>query len=480
MVIENTLPVLLSRLDFAFITSMHILWTPVTIGMSWLLFFLEVAWLRSGNEKWYRLQRFFEKLFIVNFGAGVATGVTMEMAFGILYGPFSQAVGPFFGNILGFETITAFMYEAGFIGLMIFGWGKIGKGMHVFSTFNVALSSSLSAMWILVANGWMQSPTGIVLKNGLFQVTNWWEAIFNPNFNIGFPHMWIATLELSLFFFAAVSAWFILKNRHADLFTTLLKPTLLALIVITPLQIFIGDELGREVAADQPTSLAAMEGHFHTYLPNGKPDTSWNLIAIPDVTAGKNLFSIQIPHVLSLLETHTWNGVVTGMDQYPVKDRPNVWVPFYAFRIMVAIGFFLFLMALWGNWLRVRGQFSAEKLRQHPWFLRLLVFSGFLPYLAVWTGWWTREIGRQPWVVYGLMRTWQGVSHMSVTEEAVWFVGYIAFELMVWSGAWYFFTRIIKKGPDLTSPVIGSEPSESAGGGMAQASFAKPTLERSH
>ena len=478
MILENTLPILLSRLDFAFITSMHILWTPVTIGMSWLLFLLEWAWLRSGNEKWYRLQRFFEKLFIVNFGAGVATGVTMEMAFGILYGPFSQAVGPFFGNILGFETITAFMYEAGFIGLMIFGWGKIGKGMHLFSTFNVALSSSLSAMWILVANGWMQSPTGVVLQNGLFQVTNWWTAIFNPNFDIGFPHMWIATLELSLFFFAAVSAWFILKNRNADLFTTLLKPTLLALIVITPLQIFIGDELGREVAADQPTSLAAMEGHFHTYLANGKPDTSWNLIAIPDVQAGKNLFSIQIPHVLSLLETHTWNGVVTGMDHFPVKDRPNVWVPFYAFRIMVAIGFFLFFMALWGNLLRLRGELTAEKLRRHPNFLRLMVFSGFLPYLAVWTGWWTREIGRQPWVVYGLMRTWQGVSHMSVGAESLWFAGYIAFELMVWSGAWYFFSRIIKKGPDLDSPVVGSSDTAASGGGIAQPSFAKPTLEK--
>ncbi|MGC8466866.1 MAG: cytochrome ubiquinol oxidase subunit I [Acidithiobacillus sp.] len=478
MILENTLPILLSRLDFAFITSMHILWTPVTIGMSWLLFFLEWAWLRSGNEKWYRLQRFFEKLFIVNFGAGVATGVTMEMAFGILYGPFSQAVGPFFGNILGFETITAFMYEAGFIGLMIFGWGKIGKGMHLFSTFNVALSSSLSAMWILVANGWMQSPTGVVLKNGLFQVTNWWTAIFNPNFDIGFPHMWIATLELALFFFAAVSAWFILKNRHADLFTTLLKPTLLALIVITPLQIFIGDELGREVAADQPTSLAAMEGHFHTYLANGKPDTSWNLIAIPDVAAGKNLFSIQIPHVLSLLETHTWNGVVTGMDHFPVKDRPNVWVPFYAFRIMVTIGFFLFFMALWGNILRLRGEFTADRLRRHPNFLRLMVFSGFLPYLAVWTGWWTREIGRQPWVVYDLMRTWQGVSHMSVSAESLWFAGYIVFELMVWGGAWYFFSRIIQKGPDVDSPVVGSPEATASGGGLAQPSFAKPTLEK--
>ncbi|PKY10941.1 cytochrome ubiquinol oxidase subunit I [Acidithiobacillus marinus] len=446
MVIENSLPVLLSRLDFAWITSMHILWTPMTIGMSWLLFFMELAWLKSGDERWYKLNRFFEKIFIINFGAGVATGVTMEMAFGILYGPFSQAVGPFFGNILGFETITAFMYEAGFIGLMVFGWGKISKGMHLFVTFNVGLSSSLSAMWILVANSWMQTPDGVVLKDGLFQVTNWWHAILNDNFVWGFPHMWVACVELALFVFASVSAWFILKNRHADLFTKILKPTLLALLIVTPLQIFIGDSVGQDVAKTQPTSLAAMEGHFHTYLPDGKPNTNWNLIAIPDVEAGKNLFSIQIPHVLSLLETHTWNGVVTGMDQFPVKDRPDVWVPFYAFRAMVGIGFLLFFVAIWGNVLRMRGQLTATELRKHPWFLRAVIFSGFLPYLAIWTGWWVREIGRQPWVVFGMMRTYEGVSNMSVAQEVVWFVGYIIFELVVWSGAWYFFSRVIQKG----------------------------------
>lgn len=280
MLIENTLPVLLSRLDFAWITSLHILWTPMTIGMSWLLFGMEVLWLRTGDERWYKLNRFFEKIFIINFGAGVATGVTMEMAFGILYGPFSQAVGPFFGNILGFETITAFMYEAGFIGLMVFGWGKISKTMHLFATFNVGLSSTLSAGWILVANSWMQTPDGVVFKNGLFQVTNWWSAIYNDNFHWGFPHMWVACVELALFVFAGVSAWFILKNRHAELFVKLLKPALLALLVVTPIQIYLGDTLGRDVAMTQPTSLAAMEGHYHTYLPNGQVNTGWHLIAI--------------------------------------------------------------------------------------------------------------------------------------------------------------------------------------------------------
>ncbi|MEL5848475.1 MAG: cytochrome ubiquinol oxidase subunit I [Candidatus Igneacidithiobacillus chanchocoensis] len=481
MIIENSLPVLLSRLDFAWITTMHILWTPLTIGMSWLLFFMEVAWLRTGDERWYKLNRFFEKIFIINFGAGVATGVTMEMAFGILYGPFSQAVGPFFGNILGFETITAFMYEAGFIGLMVFGWGKVSKGMHAFATFNVGLSSSLSAMWILVANSWMQTPNGVVLKDGLFQVTNWWHAIINDNFIWGFPHMWVATVELSLFVMTGVSAWFILKNRNAELFTKMLKPTLLALLIVTPLQIFIGDSAGKDVADTQPTSLAAMEGHYHTYLPDGKPNTSWNLIAIPNANNDGNVFQIAIPHVLSLLETHTWNGVVKGLDQYPVQDRPDVWVPFYSFRAMVGIGFFLFFVALWGNWLRLRGKFTAQALRQQSWFLRAVVFAAFLPYLAIWTGWWVREIGRQPWVVYGLMRTYQGVSNMSMTQEVVWFAGYIVFELVVWAGAWYFFSRVIAKGVDGIAPsdtlFHHEEEGSQAGGGHVQTTFAKPTLK---
>ena len=486
MIIENSLPILLSRLDFAWITSMHILWTPLTIGMSWLLFIMEVAWLRTGNERWYKLNRFVEKIFIINFGAGVATGVTMEMAFGILYGPFSQAVGPFFGNILGFETITAFMYEAGFIGLMVFGWGKVSKGMHLFSTFNVGLSSSLSAMWILVANSWMQTPNGVVLKNGLFQVTNWWNAILNDNFQWGFPHMWVATVELALFVLVGLSGFFILKNRNADLFTKLLKPALLALIIVTPLQIFIGDSVGRVVAQTQPTSLAAMEGHYHTYLPNGKVNTGWHLIAIPNAKNDGNVFAITIPHVLSLLETHTLNGKVTGMDSFPAKDRPDVWVPFYSFRVMVAIGFFLFFIAIWGNWLRLRGKLNATELRKRPWFLRALVFSAFLPYLAIWCGWWTREVGRQPWVVNGLMRTYQGTSHMPVAMEIIWWVGYIIFELTVWAGSWYFFTRVIKKGvdgiPD-SSTLFDHDHADAtdvkAGGGHVTPTFASKPMLRS-
>ncbi|WP_198034097.1 cytochrome ubiquinol oxidase subunit I [Acidihalobacter ferrooxydans] len=444
----------LTRLDFAWITTMHILYPPLTIGLSLLLFFSEWRWLRTDDEHWYRLTRFFEKLFILNFGAGVATGVTMEMAFGILFGPFSQAAGPFMGNILGYETITAFMYEAGFIGLMIFGWGKIGKKMHLFATFNVMISSSLSALWILDANSWMQTPTGVYVHNGTFMVNDWFSAILNPDFLRAFPHMWVAALELALFYVAAVCAWYLLKGQHVKMFQRALLYSILAAVIVAPLQIYIGDELGRVVAEDQPAALAAMEGHFNTYNPDGSVNTGWHIVAWPNDAAGKNDWAITIPHVLSLLETHTLDGKVIGLDQFKPADRPPVLIPFYAFRVMVAIGFALFLVALWGAWLAVRGRLSIERIVEQKWFLRTIILSAFLPYLAIWTGWWTREIARQPWVVYGLMTTAEGASKMSVTMAAVWFIGFMIFEIGVWLGTWYFFAKVIRKGPDMESPIV--------------------------
>src|SRR6202051_3326428 len=225
---QNTaLSLLLSRLDFAWITTMHILYPPLTVGLAILLLFAEWRWVRTNDEQWYRLVRSFADLVVINFGAGVATGITMEMAFGILYGPFSQAAGPFFGQVLAYETITAFMYEAGFLGLMVFGWGKIGKKMHLFATCNVAAASCLSAMWILVANSWMQTPTGVVFKHGLFQVVNWGAALVNPDVIFGFPHMLVATIELALCFVAAIAAWQILKAKNVALFQRGLKYALL-------------------------------------------------------------------------------------------------------------------------------------------------------------------------------------------------------------------------------------------------------------
>ncbi|NNC22903.1 cytochrome ubiquinol oxidase subunit I [Salinisphaera sp. USBA-960] len=451
---DQSLAVFLTRIDFAWVTSLHFLYPPLTIGLSVLLLFSEWRWLRSDDEYWYRLVRFFEKLFIINFGAGVATGVTMEMAFGILYGPFSQAAGPYFGNVLGYETITAFMYEAGFIGLMIFGWGKISRGMHLFATFNVMLSSSLSAFWIMNANSWMHTPTGVELRDGIFHVTDWGAAIFNPNFLTAFPHMWVASLELALFFVAGVSAWFVLKGRHIALFQRPLKYALLAALVVTPLQIYVGDELGMVVGESQPSALASMEGHYKTYSDDGSANTGWHLLGWPDAEGEQMAWSVTIPQALSLIETRSFDSTVPGLDQFKPENTPPVGIPFYAFRMMVAIGGFLFLVALWGGWLICRKRLTVSAIAQNRWFLRVLVFSAFLPFLAIWTGWWAREIARQPWLVFGMMRVSEGVSKMTVFEASLWLVGFTFFELIVWYFTWYFLAKVIREGPDMDSPVV--------------------------
>lgn len=466
----DPLAIFLTRLDFAWVTSLHFLYPPLTIGLSALLFLAEWRWLSTDDEGWYRLVRFFEKLFVINFGAGVATGVTMEMAFGILYGPFSQAAGPFFGNVLGYETITAFMYEAGFIGLMVFGWGKISRGMHLFATFNVMASSTLSAFWIMDANSWMQTPTGVELRNGVFHVTDWGAAIFNPNFIQGFPHMWIAALELALFFVIGVSAWFVLKGRHVELFQRPLKYALLVAIVVSPAQIYFGDALGHVVGETQPAALAAMEGHYQTYNEDGSVNSDWPIVAWPNDAQGKNDWAVSIPYALSLIETWSLDGEITGLDQFKPQDRPSVWVPFYSFRVMVAIGFFLFGVALWGGWLAWRGRLSVAAVAQNRWFLRVLVFSAFLPFVAIWTGWWTREVARQPWLVNGLMRISEGVSRMTVFEASLWLAGFVVFELFVWYFTWYFLAKAMRAGPDMDSPVV-------SGGGESLGHLKQPPAD---
>ena len=444
---------MLSRLDFGWITTLHILYPPLTIGLAAMLFVGELFWMRTNDEYWYRLTRFFERLFIINFAAGVATGITMELAFGILYGPFSQAAGPFFGQVLGFETITAFMYEAGFIGLMVFGWGKISRRMHLFATFNVAFSSALSALWILVANSWMQTPTGVTLRHGVFHVKNWWHAIYNPDVVYAFPHMLVAAWELAIGFVLGISAWYLLKGRHTAMFQRSMKASIIALMVIAPLQIWLGDSVGLTVSDDQPTVLAAMEGHWHARNPDGSPNTAWNVVAWPNAKGDGNAWAIKIPHVLSLLETHSWNGTVRGMDEFPAKDRPPMLIPFYGFRVMVACGMAMFGLALWGTWLVVSGRMKTFTASANRWFLRATVLAAFLPYISVWVGWWTREVGRQPWVVFGMMRTADGVSRMSVAQELLWLIGYAGFELMVWGATWWFLGKIVHGGPIMDTPI---------------------------
>ena len=314
------------------------------------------------------------------------------------------------------------MYEAGFIGLMIFGMGQDQPAHAPVRDLQRGVVVVDLAMWILDANSWMQTPKGVALKNGVFVVEDWFKALFNPDVIYSFPHMLVASYELAICVVASISAYYVLTQRHVPLFQRALKWSILALVVIAPLQIYLGDGTGLTVSEDQPATLAAMEGHWDTYNKDGSVNTGWHLIAWPNEKGDGNAWAVTIPHVLSLLETHSWSGKVQGLNDFKPEDRPPFLVPFYGFRVMVGCGMALFAVALWGAWLAWRKKLEVATASANRWFLRAVVASAGLPYIAIWVGWWTREVGRQPWVVNGLMRTDQGVSHMSVAQEVVWLV----------------------------------------------------------
>ena len=440
---------ILSRLQFALTAMFHILWPVLTIGLSIFLVLLEALWIRTGREDYYRHARFWSKIFILNFGIGVASGVPLEFEFGANWAHFSTVAGDFFGNILGFEGAMAFMLEAGFLGVMLFGWRRINPKIHLFATTMVALGASFSAFWIMVANSWMQTPAGGYFADGHFVITNYVHAIFNPDALWSVGHMWFACLETSLLVVAGLSAWFIRKGRASEFFLISLRLALLAALVVAPLQIWLGDGSGRVVFHYQPAKGAALEGHWVTNPPNH--GASWALVAWPSAREQRNLWALKIPHALSLLATHTWDGRVIGLRQFPPRDQPPA-LPliFYAFRVMVAIGFLVFGLALWSLWLWWRGELVPERVGRHRRWLATLVAASPMGYVAVECGWIVREVGRQPWIIYGVMRTAQGVSRIPPGDVVFSSLGYLALYALLVTTFIIFFRKIVEHGPDLT------------------------------
>lgn len=441
----------LSRAQFAISTTFHITFPVLTIGLSVLLVTMEGLWLKTGDEDYYHHARFWAKLFLLNFGIGVATGLPLEFEFGTNWGPFSQAAGSFFGNMLGFEGAMAFMLEAGFLGVMLFGWKRVAPAIHFFATCMVALGGSLSALWIMVANSWMQTPAGGHFVHGRFIVTDYLAAIFNPNMPWGVTHMWVAALETSLFVMGGLSAWYLLKDRHTDFFLKSLKLVLVLAIVVTPLQIYLGDGSGTSVFAHQPAKGAALEGHWNTNPP-GTP-AAWSLLAWPDKAAQQNDWSLEIPDVLSLLATHSFTGQVTGLKAFAPRNQPPL-LPliYYCFRVMVAIGFWFLFLMLWSAWRWWRGQLTAEHAGRHRKLLWAWVASIPLGYIAVECGWTVREVGRQPWVIYNVMRTSAGASALPPASVATSVVFFLCAYALLMVAFLYFAARIIRKGPDRDLP----------------------------
>ncbi len=439
----------LSRLQFTLTTMFHIIWPVLTIGLSIFLVIFEILWLTKKDDLYYHHLRFWTKLLLLNFSIGVATGLVMEFEFGTNWEPFTTAAGGFFGNVLGLEGTLAFMLEAGFLGIMMFGWKKVPKGVHLFATIMVAFGSSLSAFWILVANSWMQYPAGGHFNaQGIFIVDNFWKAINNPDMPVATAHMWVAAIETTAFVVGGISAWYILKKRFVGPFLVTFKISLIVAILATPLQIFVGDTQGLKLNQLQPEKLAAIEAHWNTNPP-GK-GAAWNIIAWPDRAAQKNSWELQLPNMLSILETRTLTGQVKGLKTFPRADQPPIVIPFYAFRLMVLIGFLLFFLMIWTVVLWIRRRLTPETVPKYKWLLYSWMAALPLGYIAVETGWITREEGRQPWVIYHVLRTANAYSNLPPWAVAFSLIALFAIYATLATLFIVFAKKILVKGPSFS------------------------------
>jgi cytochrome bd ubiquinol oxidase subunit I len=446
--------VTLSRIQFALTAIFHMLWPILTTGMGIYLVVMEGLWLKTKNIDYYHHARFWAKLYVLNFGIGVATGLPMAFQFGLNWAPFAESVGDFFGTILGFESTMAFMLEASFLGIMLFGWNRVPPIIHFISTILVAFGANLSTFWILSANSWLQTPAGGEFINGKFVVEDYFAAIANPFMINSFLHTFFATLETSLFVIGGISAWYILKERNSEFFTRSFKVVLTLIIAIAPLQIFIGHLSAEQVYHHQPAKLAAMEAQWET-IPAGV-SADWSLLALPNNQGEKNDWEIKIPKAFSyILELKpTLTEPVQGLKDWSYENRPHmVSLIYYSFRIMVGIGLFFAGLTALTLFKWVRGKLDNTQITGQKWLMRGWIFAAPLGYIAVEAGWIVRCVGRQPWIVYGEMRTLDSASHLPPGEVLFSLLGLTTMYLIFFFVTLYFGSKIIKKGPDLDLPI---------------------------
>ncbi|MGF1487062.1 MAG: cytochrome ubiquinol oxidase subunit I [Prochloraceae cyanobacterium] len=449
--------VVLSRMQFALTAIFHMLWPLLTTGMGIYLVLVEGLWLKTRNPNYYYHARFWSKLYVLNFGIGVASGIPMEFQFGTNWAPFSEAVGDFFGSILGFEAAMAFMLEAGFLGIMLFGWERVPAAIHYLSTIMVAFGANLSVFWILVANSWMQTPSGGTFVDGKFIVGDYFQALLNPFMAISVSHMFLATLETSLFVIGGISAWYIINKRNSEFFAISLKVVLATAIAVAPLQIAMGHLSGVQVREYQPTKLAALEAQWET-VEAGKP-APWSAIALPNEEEAKNDFEIAIPNALGyILEFKPkLSEPVLGLREWQPQNRPHlIWLIYYSFRIMVAIGFYFAGLMLFSLIQWLRGKLSPENISQQKWLMRAWIFAAPLGYIAVETGWIVRCVGRQPWTVYNEIRTVAAASILPPSDILTSLITFALVYSLLFVSALYFGSRIIRKGPNLELPIPGN------------------------
>lgn len=432
----------LARIQFGFTVSFHIIFPAITIGLASYLAVLEGLWLWKKDKVYRDLYHFWSKIFAVNFAMGVVSGLVMAYQFGTNWSYFSAFAGSVTGPLLAYEVLTAFFLEAGFLGVMLFGWSRVGPGLHFFSTIMVAIGTLISATWILASNSWMQTPQGFEIIDGRVVPVDWLKIIFNPSFPYRLAHMTVAAFLATALFVAASGAWHLLRRRNTRAVRTMFSMALWMILAVAPLQAMIGDAHGINTLKHQPAKIAAIEGHWEN-----KPGESVPLIVfgLPDMDAEVTRYALEIPHLGSLILTHSFDGQIPGLKEFAPEDRPNAAVVFWSFRVMVGLGLLMILLSLWSLWARCR-----KTLYRSPLLQRFAVAMGPTGLIAILAGWYTTEIGRQPWVVYGVMRTEHAVSNHSAISLSVTLVLFVVMYLAVFGTGVFYMLKLVARGPQMS------------------------------
>ncbi|WP_136484162.1 cytochrome ubiquinol oxidase subunit I [Vibrio sp. H11] len=430
----------LARIQFAFTVSFHIIFPALTIGVASYLAVLEGLWLKTNDKTYLSLYHFWSKIFAVNFGMGVVSGLVMAYQFGTNWSGFSEFAGSVTGPLLTYEVLTAFFLEAGFLGVMLFGWNRVGRGLHFFATCMVALGTLMSTFWILSSNSWMHTPQGFSIQDGVVIPESWMEIIFNPSFPYRLFHMTIAAFLSSALFVGASAAWHLLKGNDSPAIRKMFSMSLWMALIVAPIQAVVGDAHGLNTLEHQPAKIAAIEGHWENEP--GEP-TPLILFGIPDMEEERTKYALEIPYLGSLILTHSLDKQIPALKSFPKEDRPNSTIIFWSFRIMVALGMLMILLGVIGLWLRRKGT-----LYQNRAFHRFALYMGPSGLIAILAGWFTTEIGRQPWVVYGLQRTRDAVSLHSELHMSFTLVAFIVVYTSVFGVGYVYLMKLIKIGPE--------------------------------
>jgi cytochrome d ubiquinol oxidase subunit I len=433
-------PLILARLQFAFTVSFHIVFPTISIGLALFLVIVETLWLKTGDLVYRQIYRFWLNIFAMSFAIGVVTGVVMSFEFGLTFAKFARFAGPVIGPLIAYETLTSFFLEAGFLGIMLFGESRVGPKLHFLATCMVCLGTTLSSAWIMSANSWMQTPNGVIVEHGRLIVTDWWKVIVNPSWPVRLPHMLLAAYLSAAFLVSGVSAWYLLRRRETAFARKTLSLGMGAVCILIAVQVFVGDQVGSTLVKYQPAKLQAAEGWWDKTTPS---PTAYLWVIVPDQAGQRNRFQMGTPYFGSIWLTKTLKGTVGGLRNTPVDQQPRMLLVFYSFKLMLALGMTMFTLAVISLWLRWHGRLYSAR-----WFLRTLVVMTPSGVVATLGGWYTAEIGRQPFVITGIMRTADAMSPVpasTLLSTLIVFVGVYAIFFL----AFLVFTlRLIRRGPE--------------------------------